>query len=434
MSSSPQDLPPQISAFRKWTQRVLVALVIFTITLVFLLMAKEFIWGGRTSHELTTLDPKGTFSQSIQDLVNPVFAIAAVVFVGVIGGVAFIAWKFRDKGDDDDHFPVQLHGKTSFEIGWTLLPALVLAAVGVFTVLTLIDLNKPAPQAIQVEVYGQQWWWGFHYDANADGNFTGDGDVTTATELVIPVGREVELHVTSNDVIHSFWIPALNGKRDAVPGQTHPWKLEAKEAGVYRGQCTEFCGLSHANMRMLVRAVPQDQYDAWLANQQKKAVEPAKGSLAEAGKTVFLGQLCSSCHLINGVNNDKVEGEKGVKAQLVSGVAPDLTHFATRGTFAGSIFNLYGPDPSTEADPSGNAADVSLPGDPGGALTGGDSAPYPFNRPAVEAWLRNPPAMKPAYATKATVVRGVPLLRGMPNLGLSETQIDQLVAYLQTLK
>jgi cytochrome c oxidase subunit 2 len=425
MSSSPLG---------KWIGRVLIALVVFVIALVFALQVKEFIWGGRTSHELTTLDPKGTFSQSIQTLVNPVFAVAAVVFVGVIGGIAFIAWKFRDRGDDDEHFPVQLHGKTSFEIGWTLLPALVLAAIGVFTVLTLIDLNKPAPEAIQVEVYGQQWWWGFHYDVDNDGNFTGEGDVTTATELIIPVGRTVELHVTSNDVIHSFWIPALNGKRDAVPGQSHPWKLQADEEGVYRGQCTEFCGLSHANMRMLVRAVPQDQYDAWLANQQKPAVEPAAGSEAEAGKAVFNAQLCSSCHLIDGVNNEKVASDKGVKSQLVSGIAPDLTHFATRGTFAGSIFNIYGPDPSTAEDPSGNAADVAQPGNPGGALIGGDSSPYAFDQPAVEAWLRDPPAMKPAYATNATVVDGVPLLRGMPNLGLSETQIDQLVAYLQTLK
>ncbi|MGZ4728458.1 MAG: c-type cytochrome, partial [Acidimicrobiales bacterium] len=155
---------------------------------------------------------------------------------------------------------------------------------------------------------------------------------------------------------------------------------------------------------------------------------------AALGKDVFSAQLCSSCHLINGVNNDKVAGDKGVKAQLVSGIAPDLTHFATRGTFAGSIFNLYGPNPSTPEDPSGNAGDVSLPGNPGGALTGGDSDPYKFNQPAVEAWLRNPPAMKPAYATTPTVVDGVPLLRGMPNLGLSETQIDQLIAYLRTLK
>src|SRR5690242_8794505 len=127
-----------MSSSRKWIGRILIGLVIFTIVLVFVLMIKEFIWGGRTSHELTTLDPKGSFAKSIQDLVDPVFAIALVVLVGVVGGIGFISWKFRDKGEDDEHFPVQLHGKTSFEIGWTLLPAIVLAAVGVFTVLTLI--------------------------------------------------------------------------------------------------------------------------------------------------------------------------------------------------------------------------------------------------------------------------------------------------------
>jgi cytochrome c oxidase subunit 2 len=425
-------MPP--SPARTWIGRVLIAAVIVIITVVFLMMFKEFIWASAESHQLTTLVPKGKFSDSIQTLVNPVFLIAWIVLIGVCGGVGFIAWKFRDDGEDDEQFPVQLHGKTTFEIGWTLLPALVLAGVGVFTVLTLIDLNKPAPEAMQVEVFGQQWWWGFHYDVDGDGDFTGADDITTATELVIPVGREVELHVTSNDVVHSFWIPALNGKRDAVPGQSHPWKLEAAEAGVFRGQCTEFCGLSHANMRMLVRAVPQDEYDEWLANQQKPAVEPEAGSEAELGKAVFNSQLCSSCHLINGVNNEKVEGDKGVKSQLVSGIAPDLTHFATRGTFAGSILNIYSPDPATADDPSGNALDGSEPGNPGGALIGGSSDPYVFNDPAIEAWLRNPPAMKPAYATTPTVVDGVPLLRGMPNLGLSETQIDQLVAYLKTLK
>src|SRR4051812_2667215 len=105
MSSSP---------VRKWIGRVLITLVIATITIVFVVMAIQFVWGGRAGHELTTLDPKGSFAQSIQTLVNPVFAIAAVVLVAVCGGIGFIAWKFRDRGDDDEQFPVQLHGKTSF--------------------------------------------------------------------------------------------------------------------------------------------------------------------------------------------------------------------------------------------------------------------------------------------------------------------------------
>ena len=415
---------------RKLIARILVAFVIAVVTVIFVVMAAEFKWDGNANHQLTTLAPQGTFADSIQTLVNPVFFVAGVVGVLVIGAVAVISWKFRERGDDDGEFPVQQHGKTSFEIGWTLLPALILAAVGVFTVLTLIELNEPAPEAIQVEVTGQQWWWGYHYDLNGDGNYQGADDITTATELVIPVGQTVELSVTSNDVIHSFWIPALNGKRDAVPGQHHPWKLQADEVGVYRGQCTEFCGLSHANMRMVVRAVSQDDYDAWKANQLKLAVEPAAGSEAAAGKAVFLGQLCSSCHLINGVSNEKVADPKtGVAQQLQSGVAPDLTHLMTRGTFIGSIQNLYAPDDPNDPSQPGDIKDVGLIGNPRTALLGGPVNQADVNRPALESWLRNPQTLKPSSA----VPDAAGLLRGMPNLGLSEIQIDQLIAYLTTL-
>ena len=421
MSSSPR---------RKRIGRLLAGIVVIIITVVFAAMAYEFINGGNANHELTTLVPQGKFSNSIQTLANPVFAIGMLVGVLVLGGIGFIAYRFRDNGDDPDEFPVQLHGKTSFEIGWTALPALILAVVGVFTVLTLVELNKPAPEAIQVEVYGQQWWWGFHYDLNRDGNYQSAGDVTTATELVIPVGKTVELSVTSNDVIHSFWIPALNGKRDAVPGQHHPWKLQGQTIGVYRGQCTEFCGLSHANMRMIVRVVSQSDYDAWIANQVKPAVEPAAGSEAAAGKAIFVAQLCSSCHLINGVTNDQVNNpDSGVTHQLQSGVAPNLTHLMTRGTFIGSIQNLYDPVDPNDPTKAGDPGNVSLFGEPGAALTGGPVDQSRVNRTELAAWIRNPLAVKPASPVK----NKAGLMRGMPNLALTEIQIDQLVAYLTTL-
>jgi cytochrome c oxidase subunit 2 len=425
-----QGEPMSSSPGRKRIGRLLAGLVVGAITLVFAAMAYEFINGGNANHELTTLVPQGKFSDSIQTLVNPVFAIGMLVGVLVIGGIGFIAYRFRDTGDSPDDFPVQLHGKTSFEIGWTALPALILAVVGVFTVLTLVELNKPAPEAIQVEVHGQQWWWGFRYDLNGDGNYQGAGDITTNTELVIPVGKTVQLSVTSNDVIHSFWIPALNGKRDAVPGQHHPWKLEGSTIGVYRGQCTEFCGLSHANMRMIVRVVSQADYDAWVANQLKPAAEPAAGSEAAAGKALFLGQLCASCHLINGVSNDSVNNpNSGVTHQLQSGVAPNLTHLMTRGTFIGSIQNLYDPVDPNDPTKAGDPGNVSLFGDPGAALTGGPIDQSRVNRTELAAWIRNPLAVKPASPVK----NKAGLLRGMPNLALTEIQIDQLVAYLTTL-
>ena len=119
--------------------------------------------------------------------------------------------------------------------------------------------------------------------------------------MVIPAGQQVVLNITSNDVIHSFWIPALNGKADAVPGQGHEWKIEADNPGIYRGQCTEFCGLSHANMRMLVRALPADQYKQWVANQQKGHAEDPTDPTALAGKKLWIAQ-CGYCHQIKGVD------------------------------------------------------------------------------------------------------------------------------------
>src|SRR3954468_14555577 len=172
-----QGDPMPSSPGRKRIGRVLAGLVVLVIAVLFGAMTYQFIWGGRDGHQLTTLDPQGNFAKSIQDLVDPVFALGMLVGIAVIAVIGFIAYRFRDHGSDPDEFPVQLHGKTSFEIGWTALPALILAGGGGFTVLTLIDLNKPAPEALKVEVSGQQWWWGFHYDLNSDGDYQGSGDL-----------------------------------------------------------------------------------------------------------------------------------------------------------------------------------------------------------------------------------------------------------------
>jgi cytochrome c oxidase subunit II len=275
---------------------------------------------------------------------------------------------------------------------------------------------------VQVEVYGQQWWWGFRYDVDEDGRFDGADDVETAAEMVIPVGRPIQLTMTSNDVIHSFWIPGLNGKRDVVPGTVTTWKLQADAPGVYRGQCTEFCGLSHANMRMLVRAVPADEFDRWIANQQRPAAEPTD-ELAQEGLEQFRNN-CASCHLIDGVNNEQLAE---TPAALVAGIAPNLTHLMSRGTFAGSIYNLHYPNPEGSAQNQPFGATCTLPrecGDPTDIGLAGNPD-NPVYTPALEAWLRNAPAMKPMAADDG---------RGMPNLGLTQDQIDALVAYLKTLK
>ena len=394
------------------------AIVSFTIVVVLFaaLIVNIFQNGGKP---LTTLTPQGPSAESIQQLLIPVTAIAGIVFVGVMGAVLLISWKFRArKSDDPDEFPSQIHGKTTLEIGWTILPALILAGIAVGTVVTLINLNRVEPQSINVQVAGQQWWWQYKYDLNADGDFNGPEDITTATEMVIPAGKPIQVTTTSNDVIHSFWIPGLNGKRDAVPGLYSPLKLQADEPGVFRGQCTEFCGLSHANMRMLVRAVSTSDYEAWVKNQlEDRGTDPTDPE-ALAGKKVWQS-LCAQCHVIDGINDVKM---KETPPPLVAGVAPNLTHLMTRGTFAGSIFNLY--DPQNADGTAGNPGDVAAAGDPGKALTGGPVDTERVNRVTLEAWLRNAPSLKPMYPQGG---------RGMPNLGLTEEQIDQLVAFLMTL-
>lgn len=346
---------------------------------------------------LDTLNPKGPEARTIDELVNPVFAIAGVVFVIVQFGVLALLWKYRKRKGEDDSLPTQVHGNTRLELGWTLLPALLLAGVGGASVLTLLDLDHRPADAQKVTVIGQQWFWEYRYDVDEDGT----DDIITDNDLVIPAGKPVTLSITSRDVIHSFWIPPLNGKRDAVPGRVSPLLMQADEPGVYRGQCTEFCGLSHAYMRMRVVALSPADYAAWEANQLDGAAVPTD-ALAKDGMQQFRTQ-CSQCHLVSGPggNEDLFQG-----AALVSGAAPNLTHFASRGVFAGSIFDLW-------VDQDGNG-EVDT-----------DEIGKQLNVSALRAWLRNPPAEKPMAPDQS---------RGMPNLNLSEVQIDALVAYLKTLE
>ncbi|MEC9034645.1 MAG: cytochrome c oxidase subunit II [Actinomycetota bacterium] len=363
--------------------------------------------GCAADAELDTLQPQGPTARDIDNLLDPVLIIAYVVFFLVFGATVIIWWKFRDR-HEDEKFPKQIHGNTKLEVLWTIIPTLILAGVSVFTLITLSSLNSRETNEIslqvenesvawepEVVVIGQQWWWEFRYYFDGlDGVDLSDArnlppaDIVTAGQLVMPIGQEIELSVTSRDVIHSFWIPALNGKRDAAPGRVHPWKLEADEPGVYFGQCTEFCGLSHSRMRMQAIALEPEDFQTWVDQQLvDQTADQITDEAVARGLTVFENQ-CARCHVVNGVNEDTSIG-----ADLVSNAAPNLTHFMSRTTYAGGIFNLYEPDGTVD-------------------------------RTQLEAWIRNAPAEKPAYAQGR---------RGMPALGLSEDEIDDVVDYLQTL-
>lgn len=319
---------------------------------------------------LTTFEPAGPFAEEIDGLWWLVFWIAAAVFALVMGGLVFIVIRFRDRGKEAEPEPKQLHGNAKLEVLWTVIPALILAVIAVPTVRSIFNLTECAPDAMEVEVIGHQWWFEFYYP---------DEGIHTATEMVIPVGEEVCAVMTSDDVVHNFWVPALNGKRYLIPGMTTELRLQADEPGEYWGHCAEFCGLSHALMRTRVHAVEQADYDRWVANQQAPATLPSEDDPGYEGYQVFLDRACVQCHTIR---FDDEDASNIIARDQFKG--PDLTHFASRGTFAGAILPAQGET----------------------------------REQALKRWLADPPYIKPGSF--------------MPNLALTESEIDALIVFLES--
>ncbi len=392
---------------------------------------------------LNTFEPRGEKAQTIYDSMIHIWWIVLVVFILVVGGTIALTIKGRVKPEDYDEndLPAQIHGHTKAELGWTIAPAILLAAISVPMVNTIWELEEDnAPGELDVMVIGNQWWWEYRYDIDGDGFFEdadGDGelygpdgtgdqddkewplnialdddDLSVPNQMVIPVGQQVDLTLTSRDVVHSFWIPRLNGKRDTVPGRLTYWSVQADETGEYNGWCTEFCGLSHARMRMSVVVLSEAEFDQWLADQTAPSEVPAEGTAERAGYDVFVSQ-CSRCHV---VSNDDQELQdaypKDFEADLLNGAAPDLTHFASRSVFAGATYSQYfGIDPdddNLDASQYLELSDIGI-----------------FNEAEVRAWIKDAPSRKEMFDEGR---------RGMPSFEtLSDPDLDNLVAYLATL-
>ena len=278
-----------------------------------------------------SLKPKSPQAQKIYDLFVPILIIAIVIGIAIIAATVYLAIRFRYRPGKNEN-PKQIHGNTRLEIGWTILPALLLAIVAVPTVATIFDLaENPGPSALQVTVEGKQWWWQFSYP---------DAKVVTADEMVIPTGRDVFVHLTACDgagaakicnVIHSFWVPELAGKTDVIPGQQNTLTLSADKPGTYLGQCAEYCGLSHANMRFRVIAKSPADFQEWLSEQQQGPVNPLyePDGTTPAGPTQELIAKtfqCTNCHIFD----DSSKPAYG----------PNLTHLASRTTFASGTYPL----------------------------------------------------------------------------------------------
>jgi cytochrome c oxidase subunit 2 len=368
-----------------------------------------------------TFQAQGTNAQEIDSLARPVFYVAGVVGLIVMSVVTYVVFRYRDRGQP---IPEQTHGKPVLEIALTILPALILIGVAIPTVRTVIALNETDDTECIVNVTGQQWWWEFDYPVQ-DGCGGITEPIVTSGQMVIPADTNVLIRGTSRDVIHSFWIPSLNGKRDMVPGRIHTLRMQAYEPGIYAGQCAEFCGLSHANMRMEVAALTPEGFEQWKANELAPYEAPAEGTPEAEGEAAFLAN-CSRCHQVNGLQDDNGPVVARPDQNVFSGAAPNLTNLMSRNTFAGATWDLLTEscrDDVWEAD-SEVFTERYLEG-----VT--DDC---FNEIDMREWLRNAPAKKPMYADPEKLEETDGLYRGMPYLALSEDQIDQLLAYLLTRK
>ncbi len=238
------------------------------------------------------------------------FAMGAAVYVVVAGLVLTAVVRGRrrarpaaDSPTADDRF---------IWIGGLAVPVVILAVLAVVTVTTTSNLRPVRAGELAIEVTGRRWWWDIRYP---------DQGIRTANELHVPVGRPLDLVLTSADVVHSFWVPALAGKVDMVTGQVNHLRVTVDRPGTYRGECAEFCGLEHARMQMLVIADPPDVFERWMARVRSGAGTTPEDEMAARGALVFQREPCGGCHTVEGT---PAKGTRG----------PELTYFGGRRTIA----------------------------------------------------------------------------------------------------
>lgn len=323
------------------------------------------------SYPQTTLRPLADFARIGDDIQTTTLKWAVGVFILVEGALLYAIFRFRGKPDDLE--PTQVHGNTTIEIIWTVVPALILAAIAVPTVRGIFETAAvPGADALEVDVIGHQWYWEFRYPSL---------NLTTANELHVPVGQTVSLRMRTGDVVHSFWSPRLAGKRDVFPNrETRLW-FKAEKAGEYSGQCGEFCGIQHARMAFRVVAQTADQFQAWGAHMQTLKARPAVAGAAPAeapkdsaqgpsygaGEKLFRAKGCIACHSLNAF-----EAPKGM-------IGPNLANVGARTYIAA------------------------------GTLKNTDEN--------LAHWIRNPQGIKQGVL--------------MPNLGISVEDSKTLAAYLR---
>ncbi len=266
--------------------------------------------------------PKGTPAQSILGLSVLVLGICAGIFLVVAGLLLYTIIRYRSRPGDENHEPAQIYGSNQVELSWTVIPILIIVALFLASARVIFVTQKiPKPAtALDVVVIGHQFWWEYRYPKLG---------IVTANELHVPVSEPTHptptyLTMSSADTDHSFWVPRLAGKTDLIPNKVNTMWIDPEQAGLYLGQCAQYCGVQHAKMLIRVYADTPEQFSAWVAAQQHVALQVPS---AAAGREVFLHNACVNCHTVSGTEAKGIFG-------------PDLSHVASRATIAsGSVPN-----------------------------------------------------------------------------------------------
>jgi len=272
----------------------------------------------------SALDPKGPKAAGVLHLTWFLVGTATVVYVVVVAMLFYVLRRGSRSSVDLDHelgTEIIEHdrGMKTWVVAGTVLTTIILIGfvfVDLSTARSLSTVGGAEP--LRIDVVGHQWWWEVKYPDPDPQN-----DIETANEIHVPVGRAVLIKMKSGDVIHSFWAPNVQGKRDLMPGYDTDVMMQVDKPGRWRGQCAEYCGLQHAHMSFYMVAESMSDFDKWLASQSQSAVQPTDSQTAH-GQQVFLSHACIMCHAIGGTTAG-------------SRVGPDLTHLASRSTIAAGM-------------------------------------------------------------------------------------------------
>ena len=276
---------------RRWRAPLTIAALL---ALAFVLSSCDF--GGIHPIFPDPVSPNG------RDIYNTYVGIsipAAIIFVGVEIALIWVVIRYRRSNQPAGYVPPQVHGHTGLEIGWTIAPLIVVLAIAVYSFDELRrDFQPISNQQMLVKVSGHQFGWDYDYGngvvVHQEGTLAGD-----VTPFVVPTHTLVKLQFEGTDVIHSWWVPAISGKTDAVPGYDNFSWLKIDQPGKWHGECAELCGVGHSSMQIIVQAMDQTQFDAWMA-QQKAALNPPSPtptpSAASSGRTTSPSPSPSPSH------------------------------------------------------------------------------------------------------------------------------------------